>query len=156
MKFMMKKKQKKAFSLIELSVVILIISILVNGGLGISKTAINNHKTKVTNQRMDEVYSALGNFVLTNRSLPHPSPLALAVGTSEYGVSDAVNAPNLCNAFTPVSGDVIYGMVPAATLGLSPEYGEDGFGTKFSYVVERRFTKVSDTMLDNTSYQILS
>jgi prepilin-type N-terminal cleavage/methylation domain-containing protein len=145
------KSQKKAFSLIELSVVILIISILVSGGLSVSKTSIYNYKVKVTNERMDKVYSSLASFVLNNKRLPCPAPLDVAKGVAEYGW-EALNQ-GTCTNITLIDVtdpyDLVYGMIPVSTLGLSPEYGEDGFGTKFSYVAAKSFTQVSSGVLND-------
>ncbi|MFT6386534.1 MAG: prepilin-type N-terminal cleavage/methylation domain-containing protein [Rickettsiales bacterium] len=44
---------KKAFSLVELSIVILITSILITGALGVSKTSKDNDKVQITKERMD-------------------------------------------------------------------------------------------------------
>ncbi len=147
----MQKKQKTAFSLIELSVVILIIGIIIGTSVGISKTTVNSSKAKVTKERMDTIYKALSNFVATNRRLPCPSVLTLAKGAAGYGVEAAT--PGTCTGIT-ANGNTIYGMIPITALGLDPDMGEDGFGTKFSYVVDRRFTKQSLNDLSVDGFEI--
>ncbi len=160
----MQKKQKKAFSLIELSIVILIVSILITGSLGISKTAINNAKVSTTKERMDKVYKALTNFVLINRRLPCPAPPAIAKGTATYGIEATpaggctTTNPALTSTYTtsPVSAaNLVYGMVPIQALGIEPDMAEDGFGTKFSYVVDKRFTEQSVGIADTNGFEIL-
>ncbi len=138
-----KTLHKKGFSLIELSIVILIVSILITGSLGISKTAINNSKTKVTKDRMDSVYQAFTNFLANNRRLPCPALITAAKGSAGYGNEAAT--PGTCTSTYNSSnaGNLVYGMVPIAALGLDPDMAEDGFGTKFTYVVDKRFTKQS-------------
>jgi prepilin-type N-terminal cleavage/methylation domain-containing protein len=148
----MQKKQKTAFSLVELSIVILIVSILVTGSLGISKTALGNSKSKITKERMDTIYKALTSFVATNRRLPCPSVLTLAKGTAGYGVEAAT--PGTCTSVTTISGNTVYGMIPITALGLDPDMGEDGFGTKFSYVVDKRFTKQSASTASSDGFEI--
>jgi type II secretory pathway pseudopilin PulG len=147
----MQKKQKTAFSLIELSVIILIIGIIIGSSVGISKTAINSSETKITKDRMDTIYKALSNFVATNRRLPCPSVLTLAKGTAGYGAEAAT--PGTCTGIS-ANGNTIYGMIPITALGLDPDMGEDGFGTKFSYVADKRFTKQSLNDLSSDGFEI--
>jgi len=151
----MQKNKKTAFSLVELSIVILIVSILITGSLSISKTAISNSKSKVTKERMDTVYQAFTNFLATNRRLPCPALLTVAKGTSTYG--DEAATPGTCTS-TYVSStnapNLSYGMVPTAALGLDPDMAEDGFGTKFTYVVDKRFTKQSATLAASDGFEV--
>lgn len=145
------KNQKKAFSLIELSIVIIIISILITGALSVSVNAINSSKNKLTKERMAEIYKALGNYVVANKALPCPAPLTdLKSTTSTYGTS-ATTTTTQCDT-TPASNGVfqsgtstnlVRGMLPVKTLGLALDMAEDGFGSKFEYIVDRNYTKAS-------------
>ena len=138
----MKKIRKSAFSLIELSVVLVIIAIVITGVLSASTVSINNAKTKITKERMQAIYKALGNFMLTNYRLPCPAALSLARDTASYGVS--VGAAGACAGSgvyqSATQNTIIYGMVPFATLGLPADMGEDGFGSKLIYIVNKDFT----------------
>ncbi|MES2677567.1 MAG: prepilin-type N-terminal cleavage/methylation domain-containing protein [Pseudomonadota bacterium] len=153
--------EKKGFSLIELSIVILIVSILITGSLGISKTATNNAKAKITKERMNIVYQALTNFLATNRRLPCPAVITIAKGNNsgtattpnnmnygqESGTAGGVVGTGACaqafNSSDASNLNLAYGMVPIIALGLDPDMAEDGWGTKFTYVVDKRFTKQS-------------
>ena len=68
-------KKNKAFSLIELSIVLLIISILASSALSISTNSIINNKIKVTNDRINQLYKAIGNFLVINGRIPCPASL---------------------------------------------------------------------------------
>ncbi len=147
MQIKQKKSRKTGFSLIELSIVILIVSILITGSLGISKTAINNAKVKVTKERMDAVYKAFSNYLATNRRLPCPASMAVSKGTaSTYGAESST--PGTCTGayISSNASNLAYGMVPILALNLDPDMAEDGFGTKFTYVVDRRFTLQSTSV----------
>ncbi len=146
----MTKNQKTAFSLIELSIVIIIISILITGSLSASVSALNNARIKVTKDRMAEIYKALGNYLLINGTLPCPaSIIAVKASDATYGTSAGVagacassgdcSATGVCN---PASGatNLVYGMVPVKTLGLSNDMAEDGFENKIAYIVDKNFT----------------
>ncbi len=156
MKKIYHKNQRKAFSLIELSIVIVISSILLTGGLVISVNALNSAKIKLTKDRMAEVYKALGNFVIVNKRLPCPAPITdTKSGTSTYGVAVA---GTLCAttgvATSTVSGstNLVRGMLPVKTLGLPFEMAEDGFGDKFEYMVDAYHTVISDGVNASTDF----
>ncbi len=146
----LKKDSKTGFTLIELSIVILIISILITGGLSVSITALNNAKIKVSRDRMAEIYKALGNYLLINNFLPCPaSVLDVKSSSSLYGVA-VDNSNSNCSAssigtngvYSSISSgalNLVYGMIPVSTLGLPSDMAEDGFGNKFAYVLDKRF-----------------
>ena len=141
-----KKNHKKAFSLIELSIVIVIVSILITGALSVSVNAINNSKTKVTKERLSEIYKALGNYVVVNKKLPCPAPVTdIKSTTSTYGTAASTS---LCASTSGVSisgssTNLARGMLPVKTLGLPYDMAEDGFGDKFEYIVDKNHTVAS-------------
>lgn len=137
---------KKAFSLIELSIAIMVISILIVGFLNVSSVKGSNNKAKITKDRIDIVYKSLGEFVLKNKRLPCPASIkAIKTVDANYGIEGT--AAGTCTAGTGVylstaSGatNMVYGMIPVKSLGLSNDYGEDGFGSKFAYIVDKTYT----------------
>lgn len=148
MKIFNKNFSKKAFSLIELSVVLVIISVLIAGTLSVSITSINNAKAKVTNDKIKAIYQSMGAFLLKNYRLPCPANLTLAKITSGYGAE--IGSQGGCSGTgvylnTVGSGQtasqVAYGMVPVTALGLSADMAEDAYGNKIAYAVGLRFTK---------------
>ncbi len=151
MKKIYQKNQKKAFSLIELSIVIVVLSILITGALSVSTNSINITKTKVTKDRMAEVYKALGNYMLVNKSLPCPAPITNTKSGTTYGVAGTTVSGALCGttgiatSTVAVAGvtNLVRGMLPVKTLGLPFEMAEDGFGDKFEYVVNKYHTIAS-------------
>jgi prepilin-type N-terminal cleavage/methylation domain-containing protein len=81
-----RKSSPKAFSLLELSIVILIASILVTGALSVSSSMTDERKIIITKDRMDVIYKALGTFLLKNKRLPCPASLLEIKSTSTtYG-----------------------------------------------------------------------
>lgn len=142
-------KKPTAFSLIELSIVIVIVAILLTGTLSFSVNNAANDKIKLTNERIKEIYKAMGIFLANSGRLPCPASMnAVDKTSSTYGVegtctgtpsgtgiwqsSDTTNYPN-----------IYYGMVPVQTLGLPSTMGEDAFGTRFAYVVLTGFTSAT-------------
>lgn len=138
-------RKKRAFSLVELSVVVIVASIIIAGVLSVSVGKVSNHKVKVTNERLNEIYKALGSYVVANKRMPCPASIkAIKSSDSNYGVEGT--AAGTCTAGTGVySGgtNLVYGMVPVRTLGLKSSLAEDGFGGKIAYFVDKSFTDSS-------------
>lgn len=137
-----RKNYKSAFSLIELSIVILIVSILVTGGLAVSIHKMNNMKIEAAQKRVDTIYKALGAYLATNKALPCPASI-IEVKTNSAAYGQSVGTSGSCfgtGVYSPASTNRVYGMIPVKDLGLEAEMAEDGFGSKFAYVVDKRFT----------------
>ena len=133
---------QRAYSLIELSIVLVIISTLVAGALTISVDNLKNDQTRLTKERMDKVYKILGNYIRVNKSLPCPASLTKVKSVdSDYGTSGGCVT---VSGVTVIATNYILGAVPTRTLGLPSEYAEDGFGNKIIYFVDKRFTTAAN------------
>lgn len=138
--------QKKAFSLIELSIAIIVVSVVITGIVAVSTVSKNNSNVKITNDRINRVNQALGEFVRVNKRLPCPASIkAIKITDTTYGTEGT--AAGTCTAGTGVylstatgATKMVYGMVPTKTIGLSSEYGEDSFGNKIAYIVDKDYT----------------
>lgn len=139
---MVKINRKKAFSLVELSVVIIIVSILITGSMSASVTAISNAKNRATKDRLAEIYNALGNYLLVNGTLPCPASLLEVKSGGSYGAS--VGTAGTCSGTgvysSSVATNLVLGMVPVRNLGLSNDMAEDAFESKITYIVDKNFT----------------
>ncbi len=140
---------KKAFSLLELSVVITIVAILITGALAISVNDLNERRTEVTKERIQTIYKAMGNYLAANGRLPCPASPQVARSTSTYGTevdcSNSSPASSIGIWRSVWNANIWYGMVPIQTLGLSSDFGEDGFGAKFSYFIVKGFTSTDSS-----------
>ena len=151
MKNILKKNKQRAFSLVELAIVITIISVFIAGVMNVAVGVTNNSKVTVTKNKMNEIYKALGNYAAAHGRFPCPAPVTNIKGDANYG-NNRTNGLGSCFDITSNAGVVtgayasttantlIYGMIPVQNLKLSSEMAEDGFGTKFGYVIDRRFT----------------
>ena len=147
---MREKNLKTAYSLVELSIVIVIISILITGAMSVSVSSINNAKIKTTNDRLVEVYKAIGNYLLINKRLPCPASITkVKTVDSDYGTE----MPSGCSGTGVYSdgGNLFFGMIPIRALGLANEMAEDGFETKIAYVVDKRFTVAPEAVPNFTT-----
>jgi prepilin-type N-terminal cleavage/methylation domain-containing protein len=149
-------KPKSAYTLVELSIVILILAVLMTGGLTITIGSFNKAKKISTQNKINEIYKSLGKFLLENKRLPCPASLELTKNDNSYGVeygsgsgcgNGAVGSGVYVN---PTNPNIFYGMIPAKTLNLPLSMGEDDFGSKISYVIDQRFTNVFQEVISNT------
>ena len=126
---------KKAYTLVELSIVLVIIAIFLSSGLNIFTNNIVQTKTVNTKEKLNIIYKSLAEHLMTERRLPCPALLATPKDSnSDYGKPDPTSSP--CSSTTGISA----GGVPTIALHLSNNMAEDDFGNKILYVVDTRLT----------------
>jgi len=133
---------KSAYTLIELSIVISIIAVLMTGAIAISVSFINISKKNSTVSKIDNLYNAIGKFVMINKRLPCPAGLNLPSNHPQFGIERISNSGGclaISNEIFTNNANTYLGMIPVRSLGLSLEMAQDEFGGKFSYVVDQRF-----------------
>lgn len=121
-------KHQGGFSLIELAVVLIILSVLLGLGLSAMNAQLTRAHFETTTKRQQIVKDALVNYLRVNRRLPCPA----------NAVSDGVQVPdNMVGPCNPgvVAGTTNFGILPWRTLGLDRDTAIDGWGTLFSYMV---------------------
>jgi prepilin-type N-terminal cleavage/methylation domain-containing protein len=139
-------KPTSAYTLIELSIVILIISVLMMGGLTITISSLNKAKKISTQNKINEIYKAVGKFLLENKRLPCPASITLTKDDNLYGFESRTDAGCSVSIF---NGNLYYGMVPAKTLNLALNMAEDDFGSKISFIIDQRFTTNFQDVISN-------
>ncbi len=154
------QKKPKAFSLIELSIVITIIAILVVGAVSVSIFNDTKEKIKLTQERMNEIYKALGIYAAKNGKLPCPASMKVESSDASYGFAADCSYTCTSTSFpssslgiwcSSAATNIWYGMIPVSTLDLPISYATDAFGTRFSYFVLRGYTNTTDFASENTS-----
>lgn len=115
--------KSRGFTLIEMAVVLLVVTLLLGGLLVPLSTQIEQRKISETQKLLEEAKEALIGFALANGRLPCPAS-ANSNGQESFAAgSSAVNG-NCSNFFD--------GFLPAATLGFNPVdsngYAIDGWG----------------------------
>lgn len=146
-----KQLNPRAFSLLEMSLVLIIISVILSGGLNMATSNLEKARNNVTKERIEEVYKNLGVFLATTKRLPCPSSLKLSESDANYG-KESLNSYGNCtnnnssteNSFVSSSnGDIIIGGIPNKALNLGNDFAKDGFGNRLFYVVDKNFISVS-------------
>lgn len=137
------KHRLSAFSLLELTIVLVIIASVTAGGIAFGVQQIETSRRVQTENKMTEIDAALMAFRAAYGRLPCPADAALANTSANHGV-EAANAGTCTGGapaatFGPVSGTVA-GVVPVRTLGLPDEFMLDGWGRRIGYAVPPTLT----------------
>ncbi len=120
-------KIHQGFSLIEMAVVLVIIGILIGGMLTVMGEQTKQQRIQLTQQRLEEIKSALLGFAVFKRRLPCPAKDTLGI---EAGKSDTHG--QICDTY-----DNADGYLPWATLGVEKN---DAWGRPFRYRVDGWFS----------------
>lgn len=135
------KINQKAFSLIELSIVILIISVFMASFINLLGSINSTDKYAETKAKMERVADAIIKYRNKNGVLPVPARIDLPPDDQMYGYfienSDQQNAylpDNLTDYL--VGGKMLYGMVPFVNLGLNEEDAYDAWGNRISFIAD--------------------
>lgn len=118
------KDQTAGFTLVELAVVIVLISILATMGLGVLSAQLSSIAYTDTKKRQETVKDALLSYISTKTELPCPDDPASGGVTGSEDRSD-----DKCKAD--------FGVLPYETLGIGRELAQDGWGNYMSYAVTR-------------------
>lgn len=139
------KRRQQGFSLLELSLVMIILSFVVSALLTLGTNQGVGARIELTNQRMDKIEEAIGLFLLQNNRLPCPAEGYLPPTDADYGRESTASCTatllNMDDSMEPSGGDtsdlndIHVGTVPVVSLGLSDEYMLDGWNRRFTYVV---------------------
>lgn len=119
----------QGFTLVELSVVIVIIALVMTLGLGALNALLGSAASTETKARQARFKEALIAYLGSNKRLPCPD---VPNNTNGTGDASGVSGIEDRNAGVCVSPN---GVIPYASLGLSREMAEDGWGNYMSYQV---------------------
>jgi hypothetical protein len=131
--------KKRAFSLVELSIIVAVIGIITFPMVEYLSALDRLNSYKETRIKIRTITDALTIYYKNNSgTLPYPADPTLSL--------DNVNAfrgdPEAIT-ISASGGDVAYGAIPVYELGLSADHLLDGFGNKFSYYVTSSLNTIS-------------
>jgi len=146
-------KHQRGFSLIELSMVMIIGGILLAGAISIGSAQLENARISSTQKKQEVIKIALMAFISINRRFPCPAIANLSEGAVGYG-KEAQNQ-GTCTGTTRISGATasdhnVRGVIPWQTLNLSDGDGVDGYGRRFTYQV--RLNQTSPIASDSAGF----
>lgn len=122
-------KPSPGFTLVELSVVVVIIGLIMTLGLGALNAQLTSASYAETKKRQSVIKDALTAYLGANRRLPCPdipnNTNGSADGSQVTGNEDRSGIPATCAAD--------FGVVPYAALGLTRDLATDGWGNFMSF-----------------------
>jgi prepilin-type N-terminal cleavage/methylation domain-containing protein len=142
---------RNGFTLLELSIVLVIIAVIIGGGLMIATNGLQAAQYNVTVARMDDIERALFNYATAYNRIPCPSDLKQPSSSVTYGLEsgtqsggtgtgECITGMTPAAAFASPSGSE-EGGVPTRALQLPDDYMYDGWGRRFRYAVDPTMTK---------------
>jgi outer membrane protein assembly factor BamB/type II secretory pathway pseudopilin PulG len=140
------KQKREGYSLLELSISILIIGLLTTGGLTLLSEEYKENKRNLTRDEMREIDDGLAVYLRENDKLPCPASLTALEGSAEYGRETD------CTDTTPPTGTyrvehpsgsgtyVRVGAVPFYDMEMPDEYLADAWLGRYVYAVSEPLT----------------
>lgn len=130
------------FSLLEMAVVLLLISIGTGLGLQFWAHQGGENCTRSTPDELATMQNAIDQFVAANGR--YPLPASRRLGTSDPAYGREVTDPfDTSIVRIPQASPVLLGAVPHVTLNLPTELASDCWGNKFTYAVSQNFTNAA-------------
>lgn len=138
---------QRGFSLLELSVILLIIGTMAGGLMVIANKKVEQNKYDITIDRLKLIDKTLTAYSQRGHILPCPASATADVDSANFGVSDncAGSAPALAGVSVAVDStgastagtadEVWIGAVPTRALSLPDSVMFDGWGDRIRYVV---------------------
>lgn len=144
-----KAKYSKAFSLIELSVVITVIAIVISSFLATMSAEKKLERTTQTYNKIIIIYDRIKLFIAQEGRLPCPADPELLDGIEDCTTSKQTMCSETdCTHNTTTTG-IYQGSIPVKTLGLDDEFIYDEFGYQFSYIVPVRDSNTLDNIFSS-------
>ena len=135
------KRKQHGFTLIEMTMVLVILSLLLGGLMAPMSTQLENNHRWETKRQLEKINEALLGYVLVHGYLPCPDTSndgreeRVSSGCFGQGVSDEKGGKG---------GKVWHGTLPWINLGVGKQ---DAWNSRFTYAVSERFTDARNTPL---------
>ena len=152
-----KRQRISGFSLFEMTIVLVIISVVLTGLLPFITESMQSDYANTTVERMEAIDEALRDYVEENGELPCPADATIQIddATGDFGRSDGTSG--VCNdgaglsnpsatsgtegiMYSGIEGPMIGGMVPTKSIYLPDEFAFDGWGRRIMYHVDINLT----------------
>ena len=138
-----KRQRTSGFSLFEMTIVLVIISVVLTGLLPFITESMQSDYANTTVERMEAIDEALRDYVSDDATdqLPCPADITLESNDGDFGRGlGTVGATTNCTSANWDATDVTGGMIPTKTLFLPDEFAFDGWGRRFAYHVSKNLT----------------
>ncbi len=146
---LLKKDKQSGFSMIELSVVLIVIGLIGIGSLVYSASSIESNRISETKDKMSHIFDVMALYAREYSQMPCPAGPDLLTTDNNFGIGVGTgvtfSSPTTCteadsSEITGGARHLVGGSVPVRTLQISPTYILDAWGRRFSYIVDNDFT----------------
>ncbi len=138
---MKNKKNNSGFSLVELSLVMVISSVIIGHLLGFATEKQHDSKLKSTKDNFSIVEEAISDFLIKNGRLPCPSSFTEDIYSSNSGIENLSSDKLSCigtvtNPYesTTANDFLAIGTIPTKSLGIPDDLALDSWGRRMTYV----------------------
>jgi prepilin-type N-terminal cleavage/methylation domain-containing protein len=133
---------KNGFTLLELSMVLIILSLIAGSSLLIVANKSEANRVQETTQKMEFIEKSLANYLAEYGAIPCPADPGAAPSAASFGVAMRI-AGALCNGSNALShwyfngafNALDLGTVPTKELQIPDDYAYDAWGRRFTYVM---------------------
>lgn len=132
------KNSKKAFSLVEMSIVLIISGFILVSFLQIFPQIIVMTKNADNMKKLRNISDAIDAYILENKKLPQPTNIQTSAADDCYATSSGKCANE---ADDIVNGNVYIGGIPSLDLNIGVADMFDAYGNKFVYAVNKKCTE---------------
>ncbi len=139
----MNKLKQKGFSLIELSIVILIVSIFAASVINLLGKRNSTEDNKATKDKLEVIMEALKVYYKVNLRLPCPALFTVKSFEAGFGVGTLPAGSCSTAPGRHTASGARAGMVPVVDLGLPASYAFDVWNNRITYVVDASLTQTS-------------
>ncbi len=133
---------KQGFSLIELSIVLVIIGVILSSIIPLASAHVDVKKIETTREKLVVIQKALNLYATLNKALPCPASKTAAPDSANFGLaSDCTAAP--VAGVTQIGTNPNYvrvGAIPVRALNLPEAMMFDSWNNRFTYAVTRAAT----------------
>ncbi len=129
------------FTLAELAIVLVIVSLLLGGMMAMFSSQTDTRKWNDTQSQLEAARDAILGFAIANGRLPCPANSTSAGAEVRQASGVCGSAGNTYDYYGGVVAGVTYGLLPAVTLGYQPVdsqgFALDGWGNRIRYAVSK-------------------
>ena len=138
-------RRTRGFTLLEMSIVLLVLSVFLGGALARIAQETRMRKQHELSVKLEAIERALVAIGIANRRLPCPADGSAPLDSPDFG--GETGPEGACTSGSPAGtfsdgANTVSGVVPVRAIGLPDEYMFDSWGGRFTYVVDKRITTV--------------
>lgn len=142
--------RQSGFSLVEMGVCLIIMSVLLVGGMALYKSYKRDREVVNEQVSRERIVSALAEFVQKYDRFPCPAAANLTPDSPDFG-----KEPSSCSSGSASPTSVLTGMVPVYALNLPFQRATDIYSRKITYAVTESLTKLNG-LSNNAAIRVTS